>query len=133
MPLSPARARELLRSTGSAQQDEPGRPATQRIGNRPNLFQLIAAATQTSSFGGTQFTGSLAANQTWRWFTFNWPAHWHVVWTVAPTSPFAAASQLRWRVRVERSSFQYVTYWIEVTNLTGAPITFEARYNVLGW
>ena len=133
VPLSPARARELLRATGSAQQDEPGRPATQRIGNRPDLRQLIPAATQTSSFGGTQFSGSLTANQTQRWFTFNWPAHWHVAWTVVPTSPFATTSQLRWRVRVERASFQFITYWIEVTNVTGAPITFEARYNVLGW
>ena len=133
VPLSPARARELLRATGSPQQDEPGRPATQRVGNRPNLRQLIAAATQSSTFGGTQFTGTLAAHQTLRWFTFNWPAHWHVVWTAVPTSPFATAPQLRWRVRVERASFANITYWIEVTNLTGAPITFEARYNVLGW
>ena len=29
--------RDLLRATGSPQQDEPNRPATQRIGNRPNL------------------------------------------------------------------------------------------------
>jgi hypothetical protein len=35
--ITPARARDLLRSTGSPQQDEPTRPATQRIGNRPNL------------------------------------------------------------------------------------------------
>jgi hypothetical protein len=58
-PLSPARAQKLLRSTGSPQQDGPGftftpnmsgsgypqdypaRPATQRIGNRPNLRQLL--------------------------------------------------------------------------------------------
>jgi hypothetical protein len=133
VPLSPARARELLRATGSPQQDEPGRPATQRIGNRPNLRQLIASAMQSSTFAGTQLTGTLAAHQTQRWFTFNWPAHWHVVWTVVPTSPFATASQLRWRARVERASFANITYWIEVTNLTGAPITFEARYNVLGW
>ena len=132
VPLSPARARELLRATGSGQQDAPGRPATQRIGNRPNLRQLIASATQTSSFGGVQFTASLAANQTAQWFTFNWPANFHVVWTCVPTSP-AAVSELRWRVRAERASFQYITYWIEATNLTGAPVTFEARYNVLGW
>ena len=94
---------------------------------------MIASATQSSTFGGTQFTGTLAAHQTLRWFTFNWPAHWHVVWTAVPTSPFATAPQLRWRVRVERASFANITYWIEVTNLTGAPITFEARYNVLGW
>ncbi len=43
--LDPARARRLLRQTGTPQQDEPGRPMTQRIGNRPDLRQLIAAAT----------------------------------------------------------------------------------------
>ena len=43
IPLNPARAREILRSTGSPQQDATGRPAaTQRIGNRPNLVQLIS-------------------------------------------------------------------------------------------
>lgn len=35
--------RTLLRSGGSPQQDEPGRPATQRIGNRPNLRALHAS------------------------------------------------------------------------------------------
>ena len=39
--LTPATARQVLRTTGSAQQDAPGRPATQRIGNRPNLRQAF--------------------------------------------------------------------------------------------
>ncbi len=39
--LTPATARNILRTTGSPQQDEPGRPATQRIGNRPNLRQAF--------------------------------------------------------------------------------------------
>jgi hypothetical protein len=42
--LTPAQFRNCLRTTGSAQQDEPGRPATQRIGNRPNLRQLSVCA-----------------------------------------------------------------------------------------
>lgn len=41
--MTPATARAWLRATGSPQQDEPGRPATQRIGNRPDLRALIAA------------------------------------------------------------------------------------------
>jgi hypothetical protein len=41
--MTPANARAWLRSSGSPQQDEPGRPATQRIGNRPNLRQLFQA------------------------------------------------------------------------------------------
>ena len=40
-PLTAAAVRNLLRMTGSPQQDAPTRPATQRIGNRPNLRQLI--------------------------------------------------------------------------------------------
>jgi hypothetical protein len=39
--LTPATARNIVRTTGSPQQDEPGRPATQRIGNRPNLRQAL--------------------------------------------------------------------------------------------
>ena len=39
--LTPATARNILRTTGSPQTDAPGRPATQRIGNRPNLRQAI--------------------------------------------------------------------------------------------
>lgn len=40
--LTPATARKLLRSCGSLQRDAPGRPATQRIGTRPNLRELLA-------------------------------------------------------------------------------------------
>jgi len=39
--LTPATARDIVRTTGSPQQDAPGRPATQRIGNRPNLRQIL--------------------------------------------------------------------------------------------
>jgi hypothetical protein len=133
IPLSPARARDLLRSTGSAQQDAPGRPATQRIGTRPNLRQLIALATQTlGPWVGVQFTGTVAANSTVCWFTFNWPAHWHVVWTVVPTSPRPGAPQISWQTKTERASDGFVTYWICVTNLTAVPINIEGRYGVLG-
>jgi hypothetical protein len=41
--LTSEKARSILRSTGSPQQDATGRPKTQRIGNRPNLRELIAA------------------------------------------------------------------------------------------
>jgi hypothetical protein len=133
IPLSPARARDLLRLTGSAQQDAPGRPATQRIGNRPNLRQLIASATQTlGAWVGVQFSGTVAANSTVCWFTFNWPAHWHVVWTVVPTSPQPGAPQISWQVKTERASDGFVTYWICVTNLTVVSVNIEGRYGVLG-
>ncbi|EPD61444.1 MULTISPECIES: S8 family peptidase [Streptomyces] len=40
-PMSPERAREVLRATGSPQQDAPGRPASQRIGNRPDIKAAV--------------------------------------------------------------------------------------------
>ena len=45
----PEQAREVLRATGSPQQDAPGRPASQRIGNRPDIK---AAVTQLVPSGG---------------------------------------------------------------------------------
>jgi hypothetical protein len=80
---------------------------------------------------GVQFTGNLAANQTQRWFTFNWPASWHVAWNVVPTSPVSGAPQIDWDVQVERATVDFITYWITVTNLTAAPVTIEGRYAVL--
>jgi hypothetical protein len=132
IPLSPARARQLLRASGSPQQDAPGRPRTERIGNRPNLRQLIPLALQTGEWVGVQFTGVVPANATQRWFTFNWPAHWHVVWTVMPTNPRPGGPQVAWSVQVERANDQHVTYWISVTNVTPEPVNIEGRYAVLG-
>ena len=41
--LTPIAARDLLRNFGALQQDAPGRPATERIGNRPDLFLMLSA------------------------------------------------------------------------------------------
>lgn len=41
--LTPSQARSILRNTGSPQQDAPGRPALQRIGNRPDLRQIVTS------------------------------------------------------------------------------------------
>lgn len=40
-PMSPERARTVLRATGSPQQDAPGRPASQRIGSRPDIRAAV--------------------------------------------------------------------------------------------
>ena len=131
--LSPTRARALLRATGSPQTDAPGRPRSQRIGNRPNLRQLIASALQQREWLGVQFTGSLPANATRRWFTHSWPEHLHVLWNVVPLSPRPGAPQIAFNVRVERASDRFITYWIDISNLTNAEVQIEARYAVLGW
>jgi hypothetical protein len=80
---------------------------------------------------GVQWTGTLAANATGRWFTHSWPANWHVIWYVVPTSQRAGAPQIDWDVAVERADASQVTYWITVKNLTPESVTFEARYTVM--
>lgn len=80
---------------------------------------------------GVQFTGSIPANATQKWFTFNWPQQWHVEWNVVPTSPRSGAPQIEWNVEVERASPTAVTYWISIHNLTAIPVNIEARYAVM--
>jgi len=46
-PMSSLQVIDLLRRTGTPQQDGPGRPRTQRIGNRPDLRELITLALAT--------------------------------------------------------------------------------------
>ena len=80
---------------------------------------------------GTQFSGTIAAGGTRRWFTHSWPAGWHVVWTVVPATPNPGAPQIEWEVEVQRSSATALTYWITIRNLSGSPVDIEARYEVL--
>jgi hypothetical protein len=82
---------------------------------------------------GLQWTGALNPNQTKRWFSFNWPATWHMVWTVMPTNPIPGAPQVSWKVEVERASAEYLTYWVTVTNLTNQAVNFEGRYAILSY
>lgn len=80
---------------------------------------------------GLQFVGVIPGGTTHRWFTFNWPAAWHVVWTIMPLTTCPGGPQLRWKTQVERASAAYVTYWIVVTNLTSNAVRFEGRYDIL--
>jgi hypothetical protein len=79
---------------------------------------------------GTQFRGTLAPNQTQRWFTFNWPATQHVIWEVVPTTARPGAAEVDWDVALERADDAHVTYWITVSNLTNASVQIEARYAI---
>jgi hypothetical protein len=80
---------------------------------------------------GVQFTGSLPANGSNRWFTFGWPAAWHVVWYMIPSTPRPGAPELDWDVAVERADANNCTYWITVKNTSSIAITFEGRFAVL--
>ena len=64
--LGPAQAIAVLRATGSAQTDAPGRPASQRIGNRPDIRGAIASLTPAvvSSGVATQYWNECVAYPT---------------------------------------------------------------------
>jgi hypothetical protein len=80
---------------------------------------------------GLQWTGTLNPNETHSWFTWGWPATWHMVWTVMPVTPKPGAAEITWTVQVERSGPEFATYWISVQNLTSVAVTFEGRYCIL--
>ncbi len=80
---------------------------------------------------GTQWFGLIEGNQAQLWFTWGWPAHSHMVWSVMPLTPCPGGSQLTWDVAVERASGAQATYWITVRNLSGDRVRFEGRYDVL--
>ena len=99
---------------------------TDRI--RATLRQHLPVA--SGPVRGTQFTGTLAPRQTHQWFTHDWPACWHVIWTVGTTTPVTPGPGIAWHVRVERATRETITYWIEITNLTATSLDIEARYAV---
>ena len=114
----------------------------QAIGQRAGLSAGDIAAVRwmypnlepSRSWSGVQFSGSVPAGATRRWFTHSWPSFWYVVWNVIPTGPVQdSAAQLEWKVQVERQTEKLLKYYIEVKNLSTREVRFEARYTVLGW
>ena len=73
--LTPARPSPSRAATASSAATEAD-PAAET----PRTAQEIPMCTNV------QFTGTLPAGATQRWFTFGWPAAWHVVWYMQPTT-----------------------------------------------
>ena len=57
-----------------------------------------------------------------------------MIWSVVPTAPVVDGNaQLEFRVGLTRQTDTLLKYFLTVVNLTGAPLSFEARFEVLGW
>ncbi len=80
---------------------------------------------------GVQWFGTIGPNATGLWYTWGWPATWHVIWTIMPITHCPGGPRLTWKVEMERASATQCTYWITVKNLTGDPLRFEGRYDIL--
>ena len=80
---------------------------------------------------GVQFEGSLGPNGSASWFTFGWPATWHVYWYMIPTTIRSGNPELDWSVGVEKYDDTHATYWLTVNNRANIPINFEGRFAVL--
>ncbi|HQV18039.1 MAG TPA: M12 family metallopeptidase [Gordonia sp. (in: high G+C Gram-positive bacteria)] len=114
----------------------------QAIGQRTGLSAGDIAAVRTlypeleqsRSWRGVQFSGNVAAGATRRWSTHSWPSHWFVEWFVIPTAPVIDGNaQLEWVVGTSRQAERLVKYHVEVRNLSNSAVSFDARYQVLGW
>jgi hypothetical protein len=95
------------------------------------VWEIPVDGWMTAPIVGVQWTGTIPPNSTQNWFTFNWPATWHMLWTVMPVTPQPGAPELWFDVRVERANAEFATYWIQVRNLTAVPVAFEGRYAIL--
>ncbi len=81
---------------------------------------------------GVQFTGTVPASSSRRWFTHSWNAAQRVVWMVVPKAPAVdGPAQIEWKVQVDRQAPALLKYFIEVKNLTAGPVDIEARYAIL--
>lgn len=114
----------------------------QRIGQRAGLSPGDIAAVRalypqlepSRAWNGVQFSASLGAGQSNSWFTHSWPAHWFVQWTLVPTAPpVDGGSQIEWTLGVTRQADNLLKYFFRVRNLSNVNVSFEARYDVLGW
>lgn len=114
----------------------------QAIGQRAGLSAGDVAAVRamypqlepSQSWRGTQFSGTVGPNGTGNWFTHSWPSHWFVVWTVVPTGPaIDGPAQLEFTHRLSRQNQHLLKHHLTVRNLGGGNVSFEARYEVLGW
>ncbi|MEU3689968.1 WD40/YVTN/BNR-like repeat-containing protein [Streptomyces narbonensis] len=95
------------------------------------VWEIPVDGWMTEPVCGVQWTGTVAANSTSRYFTGGWPATWHVLWTVMPTTPRPGSEEMTWKVEVERGDAEFITYWVSVTNLTNVPVAFEGRFAIL--
>ncbi|MFF0943327.1 M12 family metallopeptidase [Kocuria sp. CPCC 205300] len=88
----------------------------------------------SQKWSGTQYSTTVAANGTLRFFTHSWPGYWFVVWTVVPRSPAVdGPAQVEWKIQATRQTDRLIKYFVEIRNLQAYPVTVDARYDVLGW
>jgi hypothetical protein len=80
---------------------------------------------------GVQWSATIPGGGTQLWFTWGWPAAWHVLWYLMATTPKPGAPEIGWDVAVERYNGTDCTYWITVRNLTNSDVIFEGRFAVL--
>lgn len=114
----------------------------QAIGQRNGLSAGDIAAVRamypqlepSAKRSGTQFTTTVAANSSVRFFTHSWPGYWFVLWTCIPSAPAVdGPAQIEWNVQSTRQTDTLLKYFVEIKNLQPYPVTVQARYDVLGW
>lgn len=97
--------------------------------NAWDAFNYNRPVSRVNPFIGVQFTGILGAGQTVCWYSWGWPAAWHVIWHAIPVTP---GTRIKWQIQTERAANNYITYWICITNLSTVQAQVEGRFAVLG-
>jgi hypothetical protein len=128
--LTPPEARQTLRETGSPQQDAPGRLRTQRIGNRPDLRQLIDE--EIPGPWNVKHTEVMPARASVTWVSRGWPPTKRVVWRVVPKATQEVSPLITWDVEQEQAANGKITYWIFGTNHGSSAVEVDIQFKVTG-
>ena len=77
---------------------------------------------QVDGNGFVLFNRTLQPKETYQQST-SWPAYHYIQFAVRPKS---ATAQISWGISAGRTSANFVTYWIVVSNLTDVPVEIDA-------
>lgn len=81
---------------------------------------------------GVQFTGTIPAQTTYLYYTFDWAPAEYVEWSVMSDSVYSGEAEFTLSpVSTQRSTASDVTYWLTITNNTSSSQNFEGRYCIL--
>ena len=104
-----------------------GQVGWSEVTNKPSGF--ADGSDNVGFFSNIQVTQTtpLAAGEEESWFTFGWPAGYHLDWEAVPIT-LGGSERLLLTKRLERAPDGTITYWLTVRNDGGTATTYRLRY-----
>jgi hypothetical protein len=111
------------------------KPMTYKVFNVGAAPQALREAKFDKKGGvscGVQFDGSVAANSTNLYFTFDWNPAQNIAWSIMPTTTSSSGPELTLsNVGLQLSDSSDATYWLTISNPTSSTQSFQGRFCIL--